>query len=30
MQGHPAGAMAYFNYIEDWRTNGAFEGLEFA
>jgi cyclohexanone monooxygenase len=30
MQGHPAGAMAYFNYIEDWRTNGNFAGLAFA
>jgi cyclohexanone monooxygenase len=27
--GYPAGAMAYFNYIADWRTNGAFEGIAF-
>jgi cyclohexanone monooxygenase len=27
--GYPAGAMAYFAYIDQWRTSGAFEGLEF-
>ena len=27
--GYPAGAVAYFNYIEGWRTSGKFEGLEF-
>ncbi|YCK33337.1 flavin-containing monooxygenase [Actinomadura sp. ATCC 39365] len=27
--GHPQGAMAYFAYIDSWRTSGAFEGLEF-
>jgi cyclohexanone monooxygenase len=26
--GYPAGAVAFFNYIEGWRTSGAFEGLE--
>ncbi len=25
--GHPNGAMAFFQFIEDWRTNGKFEGL---
>lgn len=27
--GYPAGAVAFFEYIEDWRTNGRFEGLRF-
>ncbi|MGP3934376.1 flavin-containing monooxygenase [Nonomuraea sp. KM88] len=27
--GYPHGAMAYFGYIDRWRTSGAFEGLEF-
>ena len=27
--GYPAGAVAFFAYIEEWRTNGKFEGLEF-
>lgn len=27
--GYPAGAMAYFKYIEGWRGSGKFEGLEF-
>jgi cation diffusion facilitator CzcD-associated flavoprotein CzcO len=27
--GYPAGASAYFRYIDDWRSSGAFEGLEF-
>ena len=26
--GHPAGAMAYFKYIDAWRSNGDFEGLQ--
>jgi cyclohexanone monooxygenase len=27
--GFPLGAMAYFEYLEGWRTSGTFEGLEF-
>ncbi|HEY9234602.1 MULTISPECIES: flavin-containing monooxygenase [Phenylobacterium] len=27
--GYPAGAAAYFRYIEDWRASGEFEGLAF-
>jgi len=27
--GYPAGASAYFRYIEQWRQSGAFEGLAF-
>ena len=27
--GYPAGASAFFNYIEAWRSSGAFEGVEF-
>ena len=27
--GYPAGASAYFRYIDEWRNTGAFEGLEF-
>jgi len=27
--GYPMGAAAYFKYLDDWRTNGKFEGLEF-
>jgi cyclohexanone monooxygenase len=27
--GHPAGALAYFNYIDEWRNSGQFEGLQF-
>ncbi|WP_336207289.1 flavin-containing monooxygenase [Nonomuraea sp. LPB2021202275-12-8] len=27
--GHPQGAMAYFGYIDRWRSSGAFDGLEF-
>ena len=27
--GYPAGAMAFFKYLDGWRTSGAFEGLEF-
>lgn len=28
--GYPLGPSAYFAYIEDWRSNGRFEGLEFS
>jgi cation diffusion facilitator CzcD-associated flavoprotein CzcO len=28
--GYPHGAMAYFRYLEQWRSSGDFEGLEFA
>jgi cation diffusion facilitator CzcD-associated flavoprotein CzcO len=27
--GHPAGPMAYFKYIDGWRSSGRFEGLQF-
>ncbi|HWF75579.1 MAG TPA: NAD(P)/FAD-dependent oxidoreductase [Caulobacteraceae bacterium] len=27
--GYPAGASAYFKYIDEWRTSGAFDGLAF-
>jgi cation diffusion facilitator CzcD-associated flavoprotein CzcO len=27
--GYPQGAMAYFNYIGQWRSSGTFEGLDF-
>jgi cyclohexanone monooxygenase len=27
--GYPMGASAYFEYLEQWRTTGTFEGLEF-
>jgi hypothetical protein len=27
--GHPGGAMAYFQYLDQWRTKGDFAGLEF-
>ncbi|GIH78925.1 flavin-containing monooxygenase [Planobispora longispora] len=27
--GYPHGAMAYFGYLDRWRSSGAFEGLEF-
>ena len=27
--GYPLGPSAYFQYIEEWRANGRFEGLEF-
>ena len=27
--GYPAGASAYFKYIDEWRRSGAFEGLAF-
>jgi cyclohexanone monooxygenase len=27
--GYPKGPMAYFQYLDEWRTSGAFEGLEF-
>jgi len=29
MAGYPLGPVAYFEYIERWRTSGDFEGLEF-
>ncbi|HEX3958353.1 MAG TPA: NAD(P)/FAD-dependent oxidoreductase [Trebonia sp.] len=28
-RGYPYGPSAYFAYIDDWRTSGAFDGLEF-
>ncbi|HVT76705.1 MAG TPA: NAD(P)/FAD-dependent oxidoreductase [Acidimicrobiales bacterium] len=28
--GYPQGAMAYFAYIAEWRTNGRFDGLAFS
>jgi len=27
--GYPAGATAYFRYLNEWRSSGRFEGLEF-
>ncbi len=27
--GYPAGPVAYFEYIDRWRSSGEFEGLEF-
>ncbi|MDD9947629.1 MAG: NAD(P)/FAD-dependent oxidoreductase [Myxococcales bacterium] len=27
--GYPKGAMAYFKYLQEWRSSGAFDGLEF-
>ena len=27
--GYPMGPMAYFQYIDAWRSSGRFEGLEF-
>ena len=27
--GYPAGASAYFKYIDEWRSSGQFEGIEF-
>ncbi len=27
--GYPPGAVAFFEFIEDWRNSGSFEGLEF-
>ena len=27
--GYPDGAVAYFRYIDEWRSNGRFDGLEF-
>jgi len=27
--GYPAGASAFFRYLDEWRRSGAFEGLEF-
>jgi cyclohexanone monooxygenase len=28
--GYPAGAMAFFRYIDEWRSSGRFEGLAFS
>jgi cyclohexanone monooxygenase len=28
--GYPAGATAYFTYLDDWRTNGTFSGVTFS
>jgi cation diffusion facilitator CzcD-associated flavoprotein CzcO len=30
MSGYPLGAVAFFEYLDRWRTSGDFEGLEFA
>ena len=27
--GYPAGASAYFKYIDEWRRSGHFEGVDF-
>jgi cyclohexanone monooxygenase len=27
--GYPTGAVSYFRYLNEWRSSGAFEGLEF-
>ena len=27
--GYPLGAMAYFRYLDEWRSSGTFEGLAF-
>ena len=27
--GYPMGAMAYFQYLDEWRSSGTFDGLEF-
>jgi cyclohexanone monooxygenase len=27
--GHPAGATAYFKYLNEWRSSGQFEGIAF-
>jgi hypothetical protein len=27
--GYPAGATAFFEYIDKWRSSGSFDGLEF-
>jgi cyclohexanone monooxygenase len=27
--GYPQGAMAFFRYIDEWRSSGEFEGLAF-
>jgi hypothetical protein len=29
MAGYPLGPVAYFDYIDGWRTSGEFSGLEF-
>ena len=28
--GYPQGPVAYFDYLEQWRTSGDFDGLEFS
>ncbi|MDH3644872.1 MAG: monooxygenase, partial [Gammaproteobacteria bacterium] len=28
--GYPAGPVAYFQYLEQWRSSGEFEGIEFS
>ena len=30
VSGYPAGPVAYFHYIDEWRRSGRFEGLEFS
>ena len=27
--GYPAGAVAFFSYIDEWRNTGSFDGVEF-
>jgi cyclohexanone monooxygenase len=29
MRGYPQGALAFFRYIDEWRSTGRFDGLEF-
>jgi len=29
LRGYPLGAMAYFQYLDGWRSSGSFDGLEF-
>ena len=29
MAGYPLGPVAYFEYIDEWRNSGEFDGLEF-
>jgi cyclohexanone monooxygenase len=29
LRGYPAGAMAFFQYLDQWRSSGDFDGLEF-
>ena len=28
--GYPQGPLAFFKYIQQWRSNGKFEGVEFS